>query len=517
MRPAFRLPALVPAISLLAACAGAPTPLATKPPSVGDGDEQQATCKVAKDPLNPLVVEWPGTSKVALDSASQKGVVVVSYVGCVLKVLTSCQAGGTYELKSVTAVRDKVSIENETDLYARLPLGVASLKAELATSGRLDLEYVAVGQRETAKPPVSVSGECAGATHYVRSIMVGAYSLDAVGTAKVSGAVELAGKGGGDEHKEGVRRLRGSGDVGSCASGAASGKSDCGAVLQLGLAPLMVSGGAVTAAGFGAGLGALSVVPTVQALQTLSGGQSLAAADVDLLDALQAAKRAEKGDGSPESKAAAWDGLARYAGKANPYKELAEKRRDDWKRVGEAETRRREQTAQVCAQHAKDEAKLAELLALDDDVVPAKQKEGYKREFAEVYAHYQSALAECAADRAEEARAQAVLADAKKIFRAADLLWTLQPAEETLPDAEVYCRGLPLAGGNWRLPTKTELEALYTKRSARAASIPGMTGGVYWSSTRIDGDPSAAWTVNFASGYATRADVALKWRVRCVR
>ena len=207
------------------ACAGRPAPTAAQPPTVADADGPPATCKVAKDPLNPLIIEWPGTSKVALDSASQKGVVVVSYVGCVLKVLTSCQAGGTYELKSVTAVRDKVSIENETDLYARLPLGVASLKAELATSGRLDLEYVAVGQRETAKPPVSVSGECAGATHYVRSIMVGAYSLDAVGTAKVSGAVELAGKGGGDEHKEGVRRLRGSGDVGSCASGAASGKS----------------------------------------------------------------------------------------------------------------------------------------------------------------------------------------------------------------------------------------------------------------------------------------------------
>ena len=168
-------------LAWLPACGGAADQAIAKAPSVEGVDEGQATCKVAKDPLNPLIVEWPGTSKVSLDSASQRGVVVVSYVGCVLKVLTSCQAGGAYDLKPVTPVRDKVSIENESELYARLPLGVASLKGELKTAQRLDLEYVAIGQREAAKAPVSLSGDCAGATHYVRSIMVGAYGLDAVG------------------------------------------------------------------------------------------------------------------------------------------------------------------------------------------------------------------------------------------------------------------------------------------------------------------------------------------------
>ena len=81
--------ALLPAASLLAACSGAPAPTTAKPPTVGEADEQQATCKVAKDPLNPLSVEWPGTSKVALDSASKSGVVVVSYVGCVLRAKSS--------------------------------------------------------------------------------------------------------------------------------------------------------------------------------------------------------------------------------------------------------------------------------------------------------------------------------------------------------------------------------------------------------------------------------------------
>ena len=118
---------------------------------------------------------------------------------------------------------------------------------------------------------------------------------------------------------------------------------------------------------------------------------------VDLLNALQVAKRADKGDGSPESKSAAWDALAHYPGKSNPYKELAERRREDWKRVAEAEARHREQVAKVCAQYKDDSAKLAKLLALDDDVVSAKQKAGYKSELAQVYAPYQGAIQECEA------------------------------------------------------------------------------------------------------------------------
>jgi hypothetical protein len=372
-------------------------------PTVEGVDEGQATCKVAKDPLNPLVVEWPGTSKVSLDSASRQGVVVVSYVGCVLKVLTSCQAGGTYELRQVTPVRDKVSIENETDLYARLPLGVASLKGELKTGQRLDLEYVAVGQREAATSPVSLAGECAGATHYVRSIMVGAYGLDVVGTGKATVVASAGEVGGGAERKESVRRIRGSGDVAKCA---ADESSHCGAVLQLGLAPLSVSGGAVTSGGFGAGLGALTVVPTVREVTTVgAGATSLAKADVALLGLFQDAKRADKAQVPFDQKAAAWAKLAAYPGE-NPYKELAEKRRDEWKLAAEAEVRRKEQVVKVCRQHATDSAKLAELLRLDDEVVTAKQKTAYRAELAQVYAPYAEALEECKRDARTEAEAR---------------------------------------------------------------------------------------------------------------
>lgn len=223
-------------VTVTTVACGNPAPLAPTP-TVEPSDPQQSTCKVAKDPLNPLIVEWPGTQKVILDRASQRGAVVVSYVGCVLKVLSACRAVGEYELKAVTPVRDKMTIESESELYARLPLGVAQLKGDLASSSRLELEYVAVGQRELSRLPGALSGDCGGATHYVQSIIVGAYGLDAVGMAKGSGSGGVGVQEVGGGHSEMVRRLRGSGDLSTCLEVGAKG-SACGAVLQLGLAPL---------------------------------------------------------------------------------------------------------------------------------------------------------------------------------------------------------------------------------------------------------------------------------------
>jgi formylglycine-generating enzyme required for sulfatase activity len=251
MKRSFALGSLVTVAAL--GCGGGAPVAQSQVPSVEGADAAAATCKPAKDPLNPLIVEWPGTNKVDLDAASQGGVVVVSYVGCVLKVLRWCQAGGGYKLQTVTPVRDKVSVANESELYAKLPLAVASLKAELSTAGQLDLEYVAVGQRVADRTPAALGGDCPGATHYVRSITVGAYSLDASGKAAASASAEAGDKGARADHKEQVHHVRGSGDMAGCEKNAKSG--GCDAVLQLGLAPLP---------GYDKDFAATAVVPMAQ-------------------------------------------------------------------------------------------------------------------------------------------------------------------------------------------------------------------------------------------------------------
>ncbi len=221
---------------------GCSDPVLIKAPEVADADDV-ATCRVAKDPLNPLIVEWPGTSKVQLDSTSKHGLVIVSYAGCTLKVLAGCNSRGSYRFTGVTPARDTLRVATESDLYARLPLGAASLKGELATGSSLDLNYVAVGERRAETAPSDMDGDCEGATHYVNRMTLGAYALDAVASGSAGGGLEVQGAGVGANRKESLRRLRGSGEIAKCEVSAPDDegqaiKSGCAAILQIGIAPL---------------------------------------------------------------------------------------------------------------------------------------------------------------------------------------------------------------------------------------------------------------------------------------
>lgn len=366
----------------------------------------QATCSVAKDPLNPLIVEWPGTSRSALEATAQQGPVVVSYLGCVMKVLPDCHASGAglYELARVTPSRETIAMADEAELRARLPLGVANLASELKVGSGLELSYVSVGQKQLAKPPTALSGQCGGATHYVRALTIGAYELNVTSRFEAAGGVEIGGTGVSGAGRSARSRLRGSGEVERCASGKASDgelAQSCGAVLQLGLVPIDAADGKVAAAGFGAGVGAVPVIPRVGELRELAtGGGGLADVDVALLELLQAAKRADKGGAPARGKAAAWDALASYRG-ANPYLASAEQRRDQWTAVDEAGRKRHAQVRVMCAQRSRDEAKLARLLRLDEDVVPKRQREGYKREFDQVYAAWAADIPRCGSSAGE--------------------------------------------------------------------------------------------------------------------
>lgn len=217
----------------ISACGSGPK--ITETPTLSGADDQVATCKVAKDPLNPMVVEWPGTSKVDLEATSQQNVVIVSYRGCALKVLTGCTAKGKYDFVATTPTRDEIVMGSSSELYASLPLGAAALKGELESGSSLKLEYVAVGQR-VAKAPTDLQGDCEGATHFVRSITVGAYELDVQAATGAGVQAGVGSAGAGAKHEEALRRLRGAGDVSTCTASKAKGA--CGAVLQLGLVAL---------------------------------------------------------------------------------------------------------------------------------------------------------------------------------------------------------------------------------------------------------------------------------------
>jgi hypothetical protein len=151
-------------------------------------------------------------------------------------------------------------------------------------------------------------------------------------------------------------------------------------------------------AGFGEGLGTLSEIPTVRTLpEGLTGAGSLRDADVDLLKALESAKRAEKdGAVAANDKAGAWAAFARVAQeRGSVLQQQAEARRDQWLAVARAEERRDQQLRAVCKQHREDARKLRQLTELDEDVVSTKLKVAYQSEFEQTYAAWYAELSRC--------------------------------------------------------------------------------------------------------------------------
>src|SRR5215831_14907230 len=105
-----------------------------------------AKCKAAASQASPLVTEWPASEKANLEALLMQGTVAVAYSGCSMRVLPQCRPKGHYNWQHTTPTADVLSINNEDELYSKLPLGAVSLEAELKRSGNLEVKTVVSGQ-----------------------------------------------------------------------------------------------------------------------------------------------------------------------------------------------------------------------------------------------------------------------------------------------------------------------------------------------------------------------------------
>jgi hypothetical protein len=238
---------LGPILLCLAGCSAGVPDVDAKEPTIAEAEGDPAAdaeaCAASETRDNPLIIEWPGTHKVELESISKRGLVLVRFEGCKLTVLPTCEAKGGYKFEPVTPQRDALEIKNENDLFAKLPIAAPGLKAELASGKAFKLDYVLVGQRIAETPPSDMTGECDGATHYVRTISVGAYKMDSSAKANQGADVDVGIVQTGGHRSASRARNRASGDVDGCASktdldeGKAK-SAGCSAPVQLGLSPL---------------------------------------------------------------------------------------------------------------------------------------------------------------------------------------------------------------------------------------------------------------------------------------
>jgi hypothetical protein len=247
----------------------------TLPSGASDG---LARCKVAASQDRPLVTEWPASEKANLEARLSAGPVVVAYSGCNLRILNDCKVSkGRYVWQKTTLANDTVEIRNADELYAKLPLGAASLEGELQASGRLAVQTSVAGQMTlegVGTADVPRADGCADATHVISAVTVGAFKLKSGGELSASAGASVAGVGStGGSSKSSETLMREAGDASKCGD-ATDAKADpaCRTPVQLFLSrlPKLVpasgaagpaSGGATSATGATGAVGGDEGVP----------------------------------------------------------------------------------------------------------------------------------------------------------------------------------------------------------------------------------------------------------------
>lgn len=186
---------------------------------VAEGDEQRL-----------FVVDWDATDLASFQARAGRDLVVVRYDRCRVTMLHGCSddgiAGrfGSYRKPVETSGGlETLSVRSDEELYAKLPLGAATFGGEVARGKGLDLTYFVSGVVDATRDRVhradlEAEERCAGATHFVSSYALGAFSLASVDEAAVGASAGVAGLGGGGRSTSRAQQLKKAGDIAVCTS-----------------------------------------------------------------------------------------------------------------------------------------------------------------------------------------------------------------------------------------------------------------------------------------------------------
>ena len=228
-------------IVVSAACGGGPRP-APKPPAFDP--KGQTKCGVSRSQARPLIVEWPAADSVALEAQAKKGLVFVRYEGCEMEVLRRCSAAGAYKYTGTTRRDDEVSIRDQDELYANIPVHAAQLEATLRRAGELHVSMSMVGSYDADRGNVrkdELQGDCSAATHVITGLTAGAFEFYADAQSTVGGGVAVLGAAAGVSGSTKHEPLNRAGDASRCAVATTKDgepPEGCGALLRIEVVPL---------------------------------------------------------------------------------------------------------------------------------------------------------------------------------------------------------------------------------------------------------------------------------------
>ncbi|MGH7297170.1 MAG: hypothetical protein ACRELB_19685, partial [Polyangiaceae bacterium] len=231
--------ALLALLALLVPAAGCARPLSTDAQVPEYAPKDQASAQAAKSPSRPLILEWPAADRAALEGQLAGGGVVVRYGNREMEVLRGCRVAARYRYTAITPKQEDLVMRDSSELDAQMPIHPASLEARLQQKQQLEVAMTIVGLYQ-ADPKTwraaDLQGDCAGATHVIDALTVGAFEIAASAAASQSARVRVLGAGAGGEHTSEREVLHGDGKKEACDRSAARDASPpyaCGALLRV--------------------------------------------------------------------------------------------------------------------------------------------------------------------------------------------------------------------------------------------------------------------------------------------
>lgn len=158
----------------------------------------ELTCAERPTRIKPLVVDWDPDERVDLEAAMAGSVVVVRYDCPGLEILPGCTVDGDYAYAGVSRKEQVVQMTNMDQVRANVPVKSGAIGGEVMAGRALNLATVYVGRQSTTVNHLTqgdLSGQCEGATHFVRSASLGAFSMATGSKGKAMVVAEMFGVG----------------------------------------------------------------------------------------------------------------------------------------------------------------------------------------------------------------------------------------------------------------------------------------------------------------------------------
>lgn len=216
-------------------------------PSVAE-ETGRHTVLAVSGPASPLIVDWMPEQRQDLEEAMYDGVAIVAFDEREMKLLKDCRVEGKYEFLRLVGEVEVMRMDSAQQIRANLPLAgatiLADLGVEIENGSTLDVAMKLIGKKRTAWREITfddLTGDCTGATHFVRGVSVGAFVVDKGRRDKARAAAEIFGAGASyaTVGAKGVRR--GAGSLDACElvkQNPSTPPADCSALIRLELKPI---------------------------------------------------------------------------------------------------------------------------------------------------------------------------------------------------------------------------------------------------------------------------------------